>query len=293
MKILNYGSMNIDIVYSVPHIVRPGETISSAKVQQFAGGKGANQSVAMAKAGAEVWHAGKIGTDGKWLLEKLKTYGVKTDLIRQSAGTTGQAIIQVTPEAENSIILYGGGNQNIREEEIEETFSHFEKGDYLVLQNEINLTPHIIRTAHEKGMKICLNPAPFDDSINSWPLELVDILIVNELEAEGLAGIKGSFEEVLTALTSKFEDTEIIMTVGEAGAYFGRNHERAHIAIIKTTAVDTTAAGDTFLGYFLASKIAGFDVKESMRRATKASSITVSRPGAMDSIPLVSEIGQD
>ena len=290
MKILNYGSMNIDIVYSVPHIVRPGETISSSKVQQFAGGKGANQSVAMAKAGAEVWHAGKIGEDGNWLPGKLNSYGVRTDLVRKYNGPTGQAIIQVTPQAENSIILFGGGNQNMLADEIDETFTHFTEGDYLVLQNEINLTPHIIRAARGKGMKICLNPAPFDDSINSWPLELVDILIVNELEAEGLAGIKGSYEEILNSLTKTFKDTDIIMTVGEGGAYYGRNEIRIHQEITKTTPLDTTAAGDTFLGYYLASRIAGFEVKESMERASRASSITVSRDGAMDSIPVVSEI---
>jgi len=292
MKILNYGSMNIDIVYSVPHIVRPGETISSNRVQQFAGGKGANQSVALAKAGAEIWHAGKIGEDGDWLLGKLNSYGVKTDLIRKYEGSTGQAIIQVTAEAENSIILYGGGNQNIKKEEILETFSHFEEGDYLVLQNEINHMPLIIETARNKGMKICLNPAPFDDSINSWPLNLVDILIVNELEAEGLAGIKGSFEEILDHLTKQYANMDIVMTVGEAGAYYGRNEIREHMPIIKTKAVDTTAAGDTFLGFYLASRIDGLDVKESMKRASRASSITVSRPGAMDSIPVVSEIEQ-
>lgn len=290
MKILDFGSLNIDHVYSVPHMIRPGETLSSSDVKDFAGGKGANQSVALAKAGAEVWFSGKVGKDGQWLLEKLNSHGVNTDLINRYDGPTGHTIIQVTPEGENSIILYGGGNQNITEKEIEKTFSRFDKGDYLVLQNEINCMPLIIQTAHEKGMKICLNPAPFEQSINNWPLEYVDILIVNELEAEGLAGKSGTFEEILTVLTEKFQDTEIIMTVGESGSYYGKNEQKIHVPITKTKAVDTTAAGDTFLGYYLASRISGFDIRSSMERASKASSITVSRPGAMDSIPMVSEI---
>lgn len=290
MKILNFGSINIDIVYTVPHIVLPGETISSQEIQQFAGGKGANQSVALAKAGAEIWHAGKIGEDGNWLIDKLKSFGVKPDFIKKYNGSTGQAIIQVTPEAENSIILFGGGNQHIKEDEIPEILSHFKKGDYLVLQNEINKTPQIIKAAYDIGMKICLNPAPFDQSINSWPLNMVDILIVNELEAEGLAGKKGSFDEILNYLTIKFPDTDIVMTVGEAGAYYGRNKNRIHVPITKTKAVDTTAAGDTFLGYYLASILLGCGVKESMEKASKASSITVSRPGAMDSIPYADEL---
>ena len=197
----------------------------------------------------------------------------------------------MSPEAENSIILFGGGNQRIMEEEIAVTFSNFEEGDFLVLQNEINLTPYIIKTAHSKGMKICLNPAPFDASVNDWPLHMVDILIINELEAESLSGIKGSFDEILDYLTKTFKNTEIVLTVGEAGAYWAKNDERIHVPITKTKAVDTTAAGDTFLGFYLVSLLNGYDVEQSMVRASKASSMTVSRSGAMDSIPLISEIG--
>ncbi len=167
MKILNYGSLNIDHVYKVPHIVRPGETISGGNIEQFAGGKGANQSVAMAKAGAEVWHAGKIGDDGLWLLDKLKSYGVKTDLIRTYQGATGHAVIQVTPEAENSIILYGGGNQNIKEDEIEDTLDRFKAGDYLVLQNEINLTPLIILFPSLTFQSLSLQDTPDSVVVNA------------------------------------------------------------------------------------------------------------------------------
>jgi len=290
MKILNYGSLNIDHVYKVPHIVRPGETISGSDVQQFAGGKGANQSVALAKASAEIWHAGKIGEEGCWLIDKLKNAGVNTELIRQYSGQTGHTIIQVTPEGENSIILCGGGNQNISENEIADTFSIFKRGDYLVLQNEINLIPLIIRTARTIGMKICLNPAPFHEDVKLWPLEMVDILVLNEIEAEELADIQGSFEKILDTLTVQYPDTDIIMTVGKLGAYYGRNNQREHVPITDAPVVDTTAAGDTFLGYYLASRIDNMDAREAMRRASQASSITVSRPGAMDSIPLVSEL---
>ena len=151
MKILNYGSINIDVVFSVPRIVRPGETISSVRVRQFAGGKGANQSVALAKAGAAVWQAGKIGEEDGWLLRKLAAHGVNTDLIRQYSGPSGQAVIQVTPEAENSIILSGGGNLAISKHEVDLALSHFAKGDVLVVQNEINETPYIIQTERTKG----------------------------------------------------------------------------------------------------------------------------------------------
>jgi len=291
VKILNYGSLNIDLVFQVDHIILPGETLAGGDPESFAGGKGANQSVALSKAGAEVFHSGKIGDDGRWLLEKLTAFAVNTDFIRRYDGPTGQAIIQLTPRGENSIILSAGGNRKIESQEIDETLAHFSPGDYLVLQNEINGTEEIIRKAHNRGMKICINPAPFDSSILSWPLELVDILIVNEHEGAGLAGMEGSFEEILDKLTSLYPGKEIVMTAGVEGAYYGCDDTRIHVPSVKVKAVDTTAAGDTFLGYYLATRIGGAEVKEAMERASQASSLTVSRPGAMDSIPFKSELG--
>lgn len=290
MKILNFGSLNIDMVYQVDHIVLPGETLSGGDVKLFAGGKGANQSVALSKAGAEVYHAGKIGEDGKWLLEKLGSFGVRTDFVWVDSGATGHAIIQVTPEGQNSIILSGGGNHRIGHKEIDETLASFEKGDWLVLQNEINGIDPIIRAAREKGMKICMNPAPFDKSVFLLPLELIDLLIVNELEAAGLARMEGTYGELLDKLTGDFPGQEIVMTAGEDGAFYGKDSQRIKVPASKVTAVDTTAAGDTYLGYFLASRITGLDIKESMERASSASAMTVSRAGAMDSIPYAEEL---
>jgi ribokinase len=290
LKILNFGSLNIDHVYKVPHMVRPGETLSSEALDHFAGGKGANQSVAMAKAGLDVWHAGKIGEDGRWLADLLAKYGVHTELIRRYDGPTGHTIIQVTPEGENSIILYGGGNRNITIEEIKDTFSRFDAGDYVVLQNEINFMPEIIREAHRTGLKICLNPAPIHEDVKSWPLDLVDTLVVNEIEGQELAGQDGDFKTVLDALVSCYPDTDILMTVGKEGAFFGGGEQREYVPIVDSPVVDTTAAGDTFFGYFLASRIAGLSVKSAMERATRASAITVSRPGAMDAIPMAFEL---
>ena len=290
MKILNYGSINIDLVFSVPGIVRPGETLFANRVETFAGGKGANQSVALAKAGARVWQAGKIGKDGTWLLEKLLAYGVNTDLVQRYQGPTGQAIIQVAEDGENAILLLGGGNREITRDEIDHTLSSFSKGDLLVLQNEINEIPHIITAAKKREMTICLNPAPFDPTVRSWPLDLVDILMVNEIEAQGLSNTCGSLEEMLTAMTRQYPETDIILTAGGRGAFFGRNARRIHVPACNTEVRDTTAAGDTFLGYYLASISAGRDVETAMARAARASAITISRQGAMDAVPFAREL---
>lgn len=298
MKIVNYGSLNIDHVYRVDHIVKPGETIGSENLRLFAGGKGANQSVAIAKAGAEVWHAGKIGADGKWLLEQLSEAKVQTELVSESDGPTGHAIIQVNRDGENSIILFGGANQHITDEEIEATLSNFKPGDFLVLQNEINSVPSIIKQASLQGLRIYLNPAPFSSEINTWPIELVDTLIVNESEAAGLAGRPASdnnlfaAESVIKMLAAQYPHTDIVLTAGNQGAYFvrGDRAEYQHVAAIETVVVDTTAAGDTFLGYYLVARLHASEPLEAMKRANLAASITVSRPGAMESIPFAKEL---
>jgi len=286
MKILNFGSLNIDMVYHVDHTVLPGETLSGGEVQLFAGGKGANQSVALSKAGVEVYHAGKIGKEGTWLLDKLTSYGVNTDYVRIDEASTGHAIIQVTPDGQNSIILSGGGNRRILSEEIDETLKGFGQGDWLVLQNEINMMAEIITKGKEGGMKICLNPAPYDPSVLSMPLHLVDLLVVNEHEAAGLAGIEGSYEDLMKQLTVNYPGQEILMTAGVDGAFWGVDQQLIHRAARKAKVVDTTAAGDTYLGYFLSARIQGAGISDAMELASRAAAFTVSRQGAMDSIPL-------
>jgi len=294
MKILNYGSLNIDKVFAVDHIVRPGETINSGMIELFAGGKGANQSVALSRAGLDVWHGGKIGEDGRWLLKILEEAGVRTEYISIYEGSTGHAYIQLSADGNNSIILEGGGNRQITREDIDRTLHFFTPGDYLVLQNEINDIPYIMKQGHSRGMKICLNPAPFEEEIENWPLDLVDTLVVNEIEAKALSREQGGYEEILNALMRKHPEIHIVMTVGADGAYYGCKHDNSfyYSPAPRTPkpVVDTTAAGDTFLGYYLASRIFGFSIEEAMERASRAAAYTISRKGAMHTIPLREEL---
>ena len=292
MKFLNYGSVNIDLVFTVDHMVQPGETLSSSSFFRSAGGKGANQSAALAKAGADVTHAGKIGSDGQFLVDLLTDYGVDTSLIRLYEGATGQALIQLDKHKQNAIVLYGGGNLQIRREEIDESLALFDAGDMLVLQNEIVHTSYLIEEAKKRGMQICLNTAPFDEKILSFPLHLIDILVVNEIEGAALANTAegASFTEVLDALVKGYPASEIVLTVGKGGAYYGYKEVRLHEPIYDLPVVDTTAAGDTFIGYFLTSRSIGHDNQSALRYACKASGLAVSRLGAMGSIPLASEV---
>lgn len=294
MKVLNYGSLNIDYVYSVPHFIAPGETMSAEKLLVNAGGKGANQAASLAKAGLEVFMAGKLGHDGEFILKLLRSYGADTSNVTVTDEPSGHAIIQVDRNAQNGIILYGGGNKSIKENEIQDVFSKFGPGDWLVIQNEINNLDAIIRTAKKKGMKICFNIAPFDDAALSLPLDLVDIIVVNEIEGAGLAGTKCcNFEKMMDELERKYPHSSILLTVGKAGAYWISDGKRIHHPIIDYPVVDTTAAGDTFIGYFLASRIYGNDIRKALYHASKASGIAVSRSGAMQSIPDRKEVFEE
>ncbi|HKM06236.1 MAG TPA: ribokinase [Sphaerochaeta sp.] len=292
MKFLNYGSVNIDLVFTVDHVVQPGETLSSSAFFRSAGGKGANQSAALAKAGANVTHAGKIGSDGQFLVDLLRGYGVDTSLIRVYEGATGQALIQLDKHKQNAIVLFGGGNLQITRDEIDTSLERFDAGDMLVLQNEIVYTAYLMESANRRGMKICLNTAPFDEKILSLPLHLADILVVNEIEGAALANTaKGaSFIEVLDALVKKYPSSEIVLTVGKYGAYYAYKETRLHEPIYDLPVADTTAAGDTFIGYFLTSRSLGHSNAQALRYACKASALAVSRIGAMGSIPVASEV---
>jgi ribokinase len=292
MKVLVFGSLNIDLVFSVDHIVIPGETISSAALTRNAGGKGANQAAALAKAGMSVYMAGKIGKDGLFVTELLQSYGVNTDHVKVYGGATGQAIIQVDRRGQNSIVLYSGGNHAIEEGEIGPVLDAFGEGDVLVLQNEIVHAGKIMEGAKRRGLRICLNPSPYNEGIEGLPLGLVDIFFVNELEGSALVhmGEDSPPEAVLDALTARFPRAEIVLTLGKRGARYGRTGVRAGGDIVNLPVVDTTGAGDTFTGYFIAARAGGADVAGALTIACRASSIAVSRQGAMESIPLAAEV---
>ena len=186
--ILSYGSLNLDLVYQVPHFVQAGETLSSTSRTVHCGGKGLNQSIAAARAGGTVSHAGKIGGDGTVLTDILRESGVDTDFVTVGDGPSGHAVIQVDPSGQNCILLFGGCNQEITHEEIDRALAHFQTGDYLILQNEINGLDYLMTQAARQGLRIVFNPSPTDESIFRLPLGEAWLLIFNEIEGAALSG---------------------------------------------------------------------------------------------------------
>ena len=289
MKILNFGSLNLDLVYQMPHFVRAGETRSSTSFTRNVGGKGLNQSVALAKAGAQVYHAGLVGEDGEMLRSFLQENGVDVRFVRTVDAPSGHAVIQVEPAGNNCIFLYGGANQCVTEAFIREALEPFEAGDFLILQNEINDIGRIIELAADRGMQVVLNPSPIADNLKSLPLERISWFILNEIEGAELSG-RSDAGDVLEGLTALYPHARIVLTLGSESSVYAGEGRRVHQSAYRVKAVDTTAAGDTFTGFFFAAMAEGAPVEEALRRASKASAISVTRPGAAASIPTLAEV---
>ena len=291
MKILNFGSLNLDYVYDVDHFVRKGETVASREMRIFCGGKGLNQSVALSKAGAQVYHAGLVGQDGGILREMLLSAGVHDELVRCLPDTsTGNAIIQRDTTGDNCILLYGGANQKVTEEFVREVLAGFSAGDWLVLQNEISQIPYIVDLAYEKGMTIVLNPSPMDEKIQEISLCKIHYFLLNQGEAQALTGVQGDGTVLAHHLRKQFPDASVVLTLGEAGSLYIGKEGTVFQKAYRVPVVDTTAAGDTFTGYFVAEISAGKPVEQALDMAARASAIAVSRPGAAPSIPDRSQV---
>lgn len=296
MTIHNAGSLNIDDVFRTSHIVRPGETIPGQTLERFAGGKGLNQSTALARAGAAVRHVGRIGSDGLFLKNGLAADGVDVSGVLETSTPTGHAVIQVAESGENAIVLYGGANRDWSRADVQRMLDGAQKGDILLLQNEVNGIPELMNAAAEAGMRLAMNPAPMGAEVRTYPLEKLSWLVVNEIEGRELAGFPGEHsaaedEAVVRRLQSLYPRAVVVMTLGKRGVICADNGELLRESFPdQGPVVDTTGAGDTFMGYFLASESAGNRRAVSLRRACAAGALAVTRPGASPAIPRAAEV---
>lgn len=289
LKICNFGSMNMDYVYQVDAFLLPGETKSSDALFVNCGGKGLNQSIAAAKAGNDVIHAGLIGTGGEALEQSLKENGVDVALLEHKQEQCGHAIIQVEQSGQNCILLYGGTNQMLTESYVDGVLDKMGKDTLVLLQNETNLVGNIIEKAHAKGMKIALNAAPMNKKVLSYPLDLLDWLIINEVEGKQIAECQND-DEILPILQKKYPKCNILLTLGSRGAICVTEGKKYQIGCYQVPVVDTTAAGDTFSGYFLYGVLHGKTIADSLLLATTASAIAIGKKGAANSIPLLKDV---
>lgn len=289
MRILNFGSLNLDHVYQVPHFLQAGETLAALDEAVHPGGKGLNQSLALARAGAAVEHAGVVGQGSELLAALLNENGVNTKHLRHSDCTQGSTMIQVNPGGENCILLFGQSNHAITAAQVTETIADFAPGDMLVLQNEVSCLPEMIAAGAARGMTVVLNPSPFEENLRQLDYSLIRWIFINEVEGFHMTG-KNAPEDILAALRVKYPALCIVLTLGSQGAICCTPEETVHQPIFPVKAVDTTAAGDTFTGYFLAALTQGKSIRACMARAAAASAISVTRQGAAPSIPTVEEV---
>lgn len=287
MKILNFGSLNIDTTFFVASLATAGKTVAAAEQKQSLGGKGLNQSVALARAGADVYHAGKVGQDGAALCEYLKKAGADVSFVSVSDKPSGCAMIQVDERGENCIVVYGGANRDISRDYIDDVLSHFSKGDALLIQNEISNVGYIASASKKKGMTVVLNPSPLDALDVS--LDDVDMIILNETESCAIFGSDNA-ADVEKYIEKNAPTLRVVLTLGSRGACFIEKGSVTTVTAVKVDAVDTTGAGDTFTGYFLAEYFGGKGVERSLKTAAKAAAISVTRKGAAESVPSREEV---
>lgn len=289
MSILCMGSLNFDDTYRVEHIAAPAETVSALTCERHIGGKGLNRAVALARAGASVLFAGKTGVDGEPLLCALRECGADVSRVLRDDGESGHAVIQVDSKGQNAIIVFGGANRRIDEKDADRCLCGFGAGDWIVLENEISSLAYTVKTAHEKGMKTVLNPSPVNETIRGIDPACIDLLVLNETEGEYLCGEKEPVH-MIRALCGIYSGAQVVLTLGAAGSvsYDGKMMYRQKAG--DTKPVDTTAAGDTYLGYLVCELAQGREIYEAMRTASAASEITITRRGAAETIPLRSEL---
>ncbi|WP_438765577.1 ribokinase [Kushneria sp. TE3] len=292
--VYNYGSINIDHVYRVPHLVRPGETLSSTDYQIVLGGKGANQTIALARAGGRVAHWGQLGHADEWALATLKNAGADIDDVTLLEGSSGHTVIQVDDDGENAIVLFGGTNQSFSKKRIRALINGADSKGWLLLQNECNDIEAVIRQALDRGLKVAFNPAPMTPAIRELPLTELSLLFVNRGEAAALVEMaeESDAKSLIAALQQALPGTDIVLTLGSEGAWRidGERNEPLYQPARPVQAVDTTGAGDTFIGYYMAAVQAGCDASTCLERATAAAALAVQRAGAATGIPTIEEV---
>jgi ribokinase len=301
MAIINFGSINIDHVYNVEHFVAPGETLSSTAYKSVLGGKGANQSIACAKAGAQVKHVGNIHNNDHAFLSQMQAMNVDCTYVKKREDcATGHAIIQVNDEGENAIVLFAGANHKIDRAQIDSVLDQCDPNDWVLLQNETSAIAEIIEAAHQRGIRTAFNPAPMSTEVADMAIDKLSLLVVNEIEAMQLSNTD-TVEEATLVLQNRYPSTQVLLTLGKEGVRFLSNGDILEVPSFKVKAVDTTAAGDTFIGYFLAQYSQavnhGIDntseeVTRALQVACAAAAICVTQEGAAPSIPNAEQVSQ-
>ncbi|MCR5782101.1 MAG: ribokinase [Clostridia bacterium] len=290
MKIIVFGSFNIDKVYSLPRLPQQGETLYCDKYEVHVGGKGLNQALAFGNAGARVLAAGRVGADGDYLTDYLSSHGVDISFVDRGEGYTGHTIIEVDPEGQNQMILFGGANREITPGYCDRIIEANRDADLIMMQYETSCVEYMIEKAHKAGIRTAVNPSPYVDAVRELPYDKVDIIIANESEGMDITGEREPFS--VAAALHRLNRGKVVLTLGAGGSIYTDGDTTVKVPAFRADAVDTTGAGDTFTGYCLYHLLSGDSPENALRIASAASAIEVTRPGAAEMIPTSEEVGE-
>lgn len=298
-KVVVLGSLNVDRILQMDRVPEPGETLALNNQDMAGGGKGANQAIAAARSGAQTSFIGRVGADenGKFMLQQLVNSGVTTDLVAvdEDAGT-GQAFVMVEKSGENRILIYGGANAQLSAADVKKAQAQIAAADLMVAQLEtpVETTQFAFQMAKELGVKTILNPAPAVAKLPAELLKNTDVITPNETEVEILTGIAVTDEAAMLKAAQRLHDlgvATVIITLGSKGVFYDDGAQHGIVPAFKVQAVDTTAAGDTFLGALSSELIPDLsNLKTAIEYGNKASSLAVQKMGAQPSIPTRKDI---
>lgn len=280
MTVWNLGSINADHFYRLPHLPQPGETLAATDYAVGLGGKGANQSVALARAGAVVRHIGAVAADGLWMVDRMRAAEVDCTHVATLPGASGHAIIEVDAAGENAILLVAGTNRAVTPDAVQAALEGAAPGDWLVTQNETSAQVEAVAEARARGLRVAYSAAPFDAAAVRAVLPHVTLLIVNEIEAEALRRDFGGAPPV----------PQMVVTLGARGAEWHEGGQVVRVPALRVAPVDTTGAGDTFAGYLIAGLAQGLAPEAALRLASGAAALKVTRAGTADAIPARDEV---
>lgn len=274
------GSINADHIYRLPRLPAPGETLAASGYRRMLGGKGANQSIAAARAGAEVRHLGAVGQDGAWLHAALAASGVDVSRVATRPGVSGHALVLVSEAGENAIVIHPGTNRMLDQGQITDALVDVAPGDWLLLQNETSLQVEAARLARAAGARVAYSAAPFEAGALRAVLPFVTLLILNAVE-----------EARLEATLGPVEVPQVLVTRGAEGAVWHdrKSGETVTVPAFPVPVRDTTGAGDCFAGYVVAALAMGRPVSEALYLASAAAALQVTRDGASEAIPTMAE----
>jgi ribokinase len=285
VAVYNLGSINADLFYRVPHLLAPGETLAATWHSRGLGGKGANMSVACARAAARVMHVGAVGSDGRWAVERLLEYGVDTRSIIEVAAPTGHAVIMIDDQGENAILIHPGANHALSERDIQRALTGATEADTFLFQNETTCQVIGATQASARGMRVIYAAAPFDAEAVKAVMPLLDILVMNAVEARQLAEATGNDLADLPV-------RDIVVTLGGEGCRWLNTDDGSDQSFpaIPVDPVDTTGAGDTFTGFLVAGLDRGLPMAQAISLGQQAAAIMVTRQGTADVIPDLKDV---